>query len=203
MAVLLLLAVLAAAVLASSLLLRWNEVRYSRRRGLPPGTMGWPLFGETTEFLKQGPSFMKARRLRYPFPPPAMSAHSAPGSPLALFSSPTQSPVPGAEHGRGFELCSRLPSPRLIGSIIWWKGGVVCSPLGRRKSDPETRRDISARVPQKLAVPPLFQLQGYHTILLLQSNTSPSSISHLLQIKNSWGLGGPQLVSSSPPVPKF
>nr|CAB3498522.1 unnamed protein product [Digitaria exilis] len=58
-------AVLAAAVLASSLLLRWNEVRYSRRRGLPPGTMGWPQFGETTEFLKQGPSFMKARRLRY------------------------------------------------------------------------------------------------------------------------------------------
>jgi hypothetical protein len=51
-------------VVASGLLLRWNEVRYSRRRGLPPGTMGWPLFGETTEFLKQGPSFMKARRLR-------------------------------------------------------------------------------------------------------------------------------------------
>ncbi|KAJ3674294.1 hypothetical protein LUZ60_004910 [Juncus effusus] len=45
-------------------LLRWNEVRY-RRKGLPPGTMGWPLFGETTEFLKLGPSFMKARRLRY------------------------------------------------------------------------------------------------------------------------------------------
>lgn len=53
-----------ALVVASSLLLRWNEVRYSRRQGLPPGTMGWPLFGETTEFLKQGPSFMKARRLR-------------------------------------------------------------------------------------------------------------------------------------------
>jgi uncharacterized SAM-binding protein YcdF (DUF218 family) len=44
-------------------LLRWNELRY-RKKGLPPGTMGWPLFGETTEFLKQGPSFMKARRLR-------------------------------------------------------------------------------------------------------------------------------------------
>jgi brassinosteroid-6-oxidase 1 len=51
-------------VVASSLLLLWNKVRYSRRRGLPPGTMGWPLFGETTEFLKQGPSFMKSRRLR-------------------------------------------------------------------------------------------------------------------------------------------
>lgn len=77
MALLLLLAVLAAtAVVVSSLLLRWNEVRYSRRRGLPPGTMGWPLFGETTEFLKQGPSFMKARRLRYPppSPPPAPTA---------------------------------------------------------------------------------------------------------------------------------
>ncbi|KAG1347756.1 cytochrome P450 85A1 [Cocos nucifera] len=45
-------------------LLRWNEVRY-RKKGLPPGTMGWPLFGETTEFLKQGPSFMKNQRLRY------------------------------------------------------------------------------------------------------------------------------------------
>ncbi|VAH24404.1 unnamed protein product [Triticum turgidum subsp. durum] len=54
-------------VLASSLLLRWNEVRYGRRKEgrLPPGTMGWPLFGETTEFLKQGPSFMKHRSLRY------------------------------------------------------------------------------------------------------------------------------------------
>uniref|UniRef100_A0A0D9VW70 Cytochrome P450 85A1 n=1 Tax=Leersia perrieri TaxID=77586 RepID=A0A0D9VW70_9ORYZ len=52
-------------VVVSSLLLRWNEVRYSRKSGLPPGTMGWPLVGETTEFLKQGPSFMKARRLRY------------------------------------------------------------------------------------------------------------------------------------------
>ncbi|KAL6324658.1 hypothetical protein AAG906_013471 [Vitis piasezkii] len=45
-------------------LLRWNEVRY-RKKGLPPGTMGWPVFGETTEFLKQGPSFMKNQRARY------------------------------------------------------------------------------------------------------------------------------------------
>ncbi|KAK2663221.1 hypothetical protein Ddye_001795 [Dipteronia dyeriana] len=45
-------------------LLKWNEVRY-RKKGLPPGTMGWPVFGETTEFLKQGPNFMKTQRARY------------------------------------------------------------------------------------------------------------------------------------------
>ncbi|XP_077211794.1 cytochrome P450 85A-like [Tasmannia lanceolata] len=45
-------------------LLRWNEMRY-RKKGLPPGTMGWPVFGETTEFLKQGPNFMKNQRTRY------------------------------------------------------------------------------------------------------------------------------------------
>lgn len=67
MVLLVLIGVVVGVLLVSSLLLRWNEVRYSRRqRGLlPPGTMGWPLFGETTEFLKQGPCFMKARRLRY------------------------------------------------------------------------------------------------------------------------------------------
>lgn len=47
----------------SSALLRWNEVRY-RKKGLPPGTMGWPVFGETTEFLKQGPNFIKNQRAR-------------------------------------------------------------------------------------------------------------------------------------------
>ncbi|GFY84852.1 brassinosteroid-6-oxidase 1 [Actinidia rufa] len=45
-------------------LLRWNEVRY-RKKGLPPGTMGWPVLGETTEFLKQGPNFMKNQRARH------------------------------------------------------------------------------------------------------------------------------------------
>ncbi|CAL5325934.1 unnamed protein product [Camellia sinensis] len=45
-------------------LLRWNEIRYMKK-GLPPGTMGWPVFGETTEFLKQGPNFMKNQRERY------------------------------------------------------------------------------------------------------------------------------------------
>ncbi|KAK1317680.1 Cytochrome P450 85A1 [Acorus calamus] len=47
-----------------SLLLKWNEVRYMKKN-LPPGTMGWPLFGETTEFLKHGPNFMKSQRARY------------------------------------------------------------------------------------------------------------------------------------------
>lgn len=44
-------------------LLKWNEIRY-RGKGLPQGTMGWPLFGETTDFLKQGPDFMKNQRAR-------------------------------------------------------------------------------------------------------------------------------------------
>lgn len=48
----------------SSALLRWNELRY-RKKGLPPGSMGWPIFGETTEFLKQGPNFIKNQRSRY------------------------------------------------------------------------------------------------------------------------------------------
>ncbi|EEC75709.1 hypothetical protein OsI_12535 [Oryza sativa Indica Group] len=49
--------VVAAAVVVSSLLLRWNEVRYSRKRGLPPGTMGWPLFGETSRVPQAGTQF--------------------------------------------------------------------------------------------------------------------------------------------------
>ncbi|KAK3027277.1 hypothetical protein RJ639_041223, partial [Escallonia herrerae] len=47
-----------------ALMLKWNEMRF-RRKGLPPGTMGWPIFGETTDFLKQGPEFMKKERARY------------------------------------------------------------------------------------------------------------------------------------------
>ncbi|CAH1413229.1 unnamed protein product [Lactuca virosa] len=50
--------------LLSTFLLRWNEMKY-KKKGLPPGTMGWPLFGETTDFLKQGPSFMKNQRASY------------------------------------------------------------------------------------------------------------------------------------------
>nr|XP_043617992.1 cytochrome P450 85A1-like [Erigeron canadensis] len=47
-----------------SYLLNWNEMKY-KKKGLPPGTMGWPLLGETTNFLKKGPSFMKNQRTRY------------------------------------------------------------------------------------------------------------------------------------------
>ncbi|KAH7840636.1 hypothetical protein Vadar_019517 [Vaccinium darrowii] len=46
-------------------ILKWNEIWYSSKKRLPPGTMGWPVFGETTEFLKQGPDFMKHKRARY------------------------------------------------------------------------------------------------------------------------------------------
>lgn len=44
--------------------LRWNKVRY-KKKCLPPGTMGWPFFGETIEFLKHGPSFMNNQKARY------------------------------------------------------------------------------------------------------------------------------------------
>lgn len=44
-------------------MLKWNELRY-RGKSLPPGKMGFPFFGQTAEFLKQGPDFMKAQRAR-------------------------------------------------------------------------------------------------------------------------------------------
>ncbi|CAK9142436.1 unnamed protein product [Ilex paraguariensis] len=45
-------------------ILKWNEMRHSRK-GVPPGTMGWPFFGENAEFLRQGPDFMKNKKARY------------------------------------------------------------------------------------------------------------------------------------------
>ncbi|XP_057443587.1 cytochrome P450 85A-like [Lotus japonicus] len=45
-------------------LLKWNQVRYARK-GMPPGTMGWPFFGESAQFLTQGPNFMKGHRSRF------------------------------------------------------------------------------------------------------------------------------------------
>ncbi|OVA14584.1 Cytochrome P450 [Macleaya cordata] len=47
-----------------NVLLKWNEYRFNKK-GLPPGTLGWPVFGETTEFLKKGPNFMKNQRDKY------------------------------------------------------------------------------------------------------------------------------------------
>ncbi|CAJ1931861.1 unnamed protein product [Sphenostylis stenocarpa] len=44
--------------------LKWNNIRYSRK-GMPPGSLGWPFVGETLQFLTQGPDFMKGCRLRY------------------------------------------------------------------------------------------------------------------------------------------
>ncbi|CAA6662926.1 unnamed protein product [Spirodela intermedia] len=49
-----------------SFFLRWNELRSHQRRVLlPPGTMGWPVVGETIEFLRRGPDFLKKQRARY------------------------------------------------------------------------------------------------------------------------------------------
>ncbi|RDY04244.1 Cytochrome P450 85A, partial [Mucuna pruriens] len=45
-------------------LLKWNKIRYSRK-GMPPGSLGWPFLGESLRFLTQGPGFMKGRRSRY------------------------------------------------------------------------------------------------------------------------------------------
>ncbi|KAG5079814.1 hypothetical protein AAZX31_02G113700 [Glycine max] len=45
-------------------LLKWNSLRYSRK-GMPPGSLGWPFVGETLKFLTQGPDFMKESRSRY------------------------------------------------------------------------------------------------------------------------------------------
>ncbi|XP_020211536.2 cytochrome P450 85A [Cajanus cajan] len=39
-------------------------MRYSKK-GMPPGSLGFPFVGETLKFLKQGPDFMKGRRSRY------------------------------------------------------------------------------------------------------------------------------------------
>ncbi|CAN0896209.1 Cytochrome P450 85A1 [Linum grandiflorum] len=44
--------------------LKWNDFRY-KRKGLPPGTLGFPFVGETTEFLRLGPEFMKTQKSRY------------------------------------------------------------------------------------------------------------------------------------------
>ncbi|KAI4389283.1 hypothetical protein MLD38_001524 [Melastoma candidum] len=55
---------LAVLVCLSAALLQWTNLRF-RKKVLPPGTLGWPLFGETAKFLTRGPEFMKARGARY------------------------------------------------------------------------------------------------------------------------------------------
>ncbi|CAN0879658.1 Cytochrome P450 85A1 [Linum grandiflorum] len=46
------------------IVLKWNDIKY-KRKGLPPGTLGLPFVGETTQFLRLGPRFMKTRKSRY------------------------------------------------------------------------------------------------------------------------------------------
>ncbi|XP_027361044.1 cytochrome P450 85A-like isoform X1 [Abrus precatorius] len=75
--------ILALAFCAFFVLLKWNEVRYSRK-GMPPGTMGWPIFGETAGFLKQGPDFMKCKRARYGN---LLKSHAL-GSPIVISMDP-------------------------------------------------------------------------------------------------------------------
>jgi len=56
--------VLAFTIFAFFALLKWNSLRYSRK-GMPPGSLGWPLVGETLKFLTQGPDFMRGGKLRW------------------------------------------------------------------------------------------------------------------------------------------
>ncbi|KAF3774484.1 Cytochrome P450 85A1 [Nymphaea thermarum] len=66
MADLLVIAALIAAGIVWVTLLKWNEMKHVMKKALlPPGTMGWPLLGETPYFLKYGPDFMKQQRARY------------------------------------------------------------------------------------------------------------------------------------------
>ncbi|WCJ22090.1 Cytochrome P450 85A1 [Euphorbia peplus] len=49
----------------SVFLMKWNELRYGRTKGLPAGNMGWPLFGETAKIFTCGPDFMINHKARY------------------------------------------------------------------------------------------------------------------------------------------
>ncbi|XP_017427040.1 cytochrome P450 85A isoform X2 [Vigna angularis] len=55
---------LAFTIFAFFAVLKWNSLRYSRK-GMPPGSLGWPFVGETIKFLTQGPDFMKRGTLRH------------------------------------------------------------------------------------------------------------------------------------------
>ncbi|KAJ3692477.1 hypothetical protein LUZ60_012827 [Juncus effusus] len=47
------------------ILSNWTGIWYGRKKGLPPGTMGWPLLGENASYWKLGPVFITNRQLRY------------------------------------------------------------------------------------------------------------------------------------------
>ncbi|KAL8137439.1 hypothetical protein V2J09_003440 [Rumex salicifolius] len=64
-------------------LLKLNKLRFTKK-GLPPGDMGWPLFGQTTQFLKKGPNFMKNQRARFG---PFFKTHIL-GSPVVISMDP-------------------------------------------------------------------------------------------------------------------
>ncbi|KAL8052438.1 hypothetical protein ABFX02_05G004000 [Erythranthe guttata] len=51
-------------ILCFCCLSKWNQIRY-RIKGLPPGNMGFPFFGETNDFLNHGPQFIKSQSARY------------------------------------------------------------------------------------------------------------------------------------------
>ncbi|KAJ3692478.1 hypothetical protein LUZ60_012828 [Juncus effusus] len=44
---------------------KWTDIWYGRKKGLPPGTMGWPLLGENASYWKLGVDFITNRQLRY------------------------------------------------------------------------------------------------------------------------------------------
>ncbi|KAJ3709027.1 hypothetical protein LUZ61_012732 [Rhynchospora tenuis] len=56
------------ALVVYQVLSKWNEVWYriaNQSLPLPPGTMGWPLIGESIPFWKRGPDFITAHQRRF------------------------------------------------------------------------------------------------------------------------------------------